>query len=130
MSERRLIREELESEFGELKKLEVGSDKYKAAVDGITKLLDKAIEIDKLELEAEDRFANREAETNLKAKQLEYDKKDRKAKNALTVLSIGIPAGIAVWGTIKSLEFEKDGTITTLIGRGHIGGLIPKWFKY
>ena len=38
-----VLHEEIHNEFGELKKLEVGSEGYRTAVDGICKLLDRAI---------------------------------------------------------------------------------------
>ena len=44
-----MLHDEILNEFEELKKLEVGSDGYRAAVDGISKLLDRAIEYDKLD---------------------------------------------------------------------------------
>lgn len=45
-----LLNEEIKDEFSEVSKLEVGSDKYKVAVDGLAKLCDRAIELEKIQI--------------------------------------------------------------------------------
>ena len=121
-----LLKDEIRSEMGELSKLEVGSDAYKIAVEGITKLADRVIEMEKLELDYEDKVARREDERDFKVIELEEEKKDRLIKNVLTGLGIAIPTGVTIWGTIKSLKFEETGTVTTMMGRGFINKLLPK----
>ena len=51
MSISALLETEIMDEFEALRKEEFGSEKYKVGVDGITKLLDRSIEIDKFENE-------------------------------------------------------------------------------
>ena len=126
MSVKSMLNEELETELEELKKIKIGGDDYKAAVDGITKLADRMIELEKLNNEAEERSKNREVDAELKQAQLEATKKDNRVKNAISIASILIPIGVTIWGTLKSFEFEKDGTVTTLIGKGFINKLIHK----
>lgn len=126
MKNEHLLHEEIQSEFAELSKLAVGSDEYKIAVDGVTKLMDRAIEIDKLNIEYEEKKAARENENDFKIQQLNDEKKDRLIKNLLTGLGIAIPSVITVWGTLKSLKFEEEGTVTTIVGRGFINKLLPK----
>ena len=126
MSVKSMLNEELETELEELKKIKIGGDDYKAAVDGITKLADRMIELDKLNNEAEERNKNREVDAELKQAQLEATKKDNRVKNAISIAGILIPIGVTIWGTLKSFEFEKDGTVTTLIGKGFINKLIHK----
>lgn len=110
-----LLRDEIQSELEKLKDMEVGSDEYKATVDGLTKLTDRTIEFTKIE-----------SESNDKQKQLEEDRKDRLIKNCISVAGIVIPSMITIWGTCKSFEFEKTGTITTILGRGFINKLLPR----
>ena len=119
MKNEHMLHEEIQSELEELSKIEVGSEKYKVAVDGVAKLIDRAIEIDKLNADTQEKVESRETEIDLKLKQMEEDKKDRKVRNVLTALGIGIPAGVSIWGTLKSIKFEENGTITTLAGREH-----------
>ena len=126
MSVKSMLNEELETELEELKKIKIGGDDYKAAVDGITKLADRMIELEKLNNEAEERNKNREVDAELKQAQLEATKKDNRVKNAISIAGILVPIGVTIWGTLKSFEFEKDGTVTTLIGKGFINKLIHK----
>ena len=124
MSVKSMLNEELETELEELKKIKIGGDDYKAAVDGITKLADRMIELDKLNNEAEERNKNREVDAELKQAQLEATKKDNRVKNAISIAGILVPIGVTIWGTLKA--FERDGTVTTLIGKGFINKLIHK----
>ena len=121
-----MLHDEILNEFEELKKLEVGSDGYRAAVDGISKLLDRAIEYDKLDAECNERSLNRGFEEDYKLQLAEDEKRDRRIKNIITIASIAVPSLITIWGTIVSLNFEKEGTVTTIMGRGFINKLLPK----
>ena len=110
-----LLNEELKSEFEVLKELEAGTEDYKVTVDGITKLMDRAIEIEKLNIEQDE-----------KAEQMKEDKKDRLIKNIMTAAGLIIPTIVTIWGTKASFKFEQEGTITTIMGRGFISKLLPK----
>lgn len=126
MKNETLLHEEIESEFNELKKLEAGSEKYKLAVDGLTKLVDRAIEIDKLNDSAKDRREARDADMEIKQQQLYEDVKDRKVRNGIAIAGIIIPTAVTIWGTLKSLKFEETGTITTNAGRNFISRIFKK----
>jgi hypothetical protein len=122
MAIKTILDQEIEDEFAKLDEMKKGTDEYKTTVDGLTKLLDRHIEIEKQKTEAE----VREEERKLKLKQMEDDKKDRWFKNGIAVAGIVIPSAITIWGTIKSIKFEQTGTITTIMGRGFISKLLPK----
>lgn len=126
MSVKRLLSEEIESEFSELKKMEVGSEQYKTAVDGITKLTDRIIEFEKLEADTNEKKNTRLSDLELKQEQLQEEKKDRWIRNSIAAAGIVIPSVLTVWGTVKSFQFEKEGTVTTIMGRGFINKLLPK----
>ena len=121
-----MLHDEILNEFEGLKKLEVGSDGYRAAVDGISKLLDRAIEYDKLDAECNERSLNRGFEEDYKLQLAEDEKRDRRIKNGITIAGIVIPSVITIWGTIKSLNFEEECTVTTIMCRGFINKLLPK----
>lgn len=121
-----LLHEEIESEFECLDSLEVGTEQYKVTVDGIAKLVDRAIEIDKLNIEAEDKAKNREKDMDFKQQQMEEERRDRLIRNCISAASIVIPSLITIWGTVKTFKFEEEGTITSSIGRGFINKLLPK----
>ena len=126
MSVKALLNDEIEDEIEQLRKVELGSDQHKIAADALAKLLDKSIEMDKLDLEYQDRFEAREAENELKQKEIEDEKKDRKVKNILTGVSVIGGFALTVWGTCKSIKFEETGSFTTIMGRGFIQKLLPK----
>lgn len=122
MSIQTLLNEEIKDEFSNLKKMELGSETYKTTVDGLTKLVDRAIELEKIDNEQDEAYENRQVEFS----KIEDDRKDRLIRNILTGAGIIIPTAVTVWGTIKSINFEKEGTITTIMGRGFIQKLLPK----
>lgn len=124
MSIQRLLREEIESEFKELSKITPGGEDYKVAVDGITKLMDRAIELEKNEIDRQDRIDARDSENEFKTKQMEDEKKDRFVKNLLT--GIGTIGGLVVtiWGAKKAWKFEETGTVASPVGRSFINKLI------
>ena len=99
---------EIEEKFDELAKLDPTTKEYSAAVDSVTKLMDRAIEIEKLE----------SSETQSE-KQMEEDRKSRLVKNC-------IDGGLAVtiWGAKASFKFEETGTITTSVGRKFMDKII------
>ena len=113
---------EIEDELQALNEIEVGTDEYKSSVDGVTKLLDRAIEIEKHEAEMKER----EAERIAKNLQVAEEQKDRVVKNYISAGGVVLPLLVTIWGTLKSFKFEKDGTVTTIMGRGFINKLLPK----
>lgn len=121
-----MMHEEIQSELEELSKIKLGSEEYKVTVDGITKLADRVIEMRKSDIEKEAKDRDREIDTNLKIQQMEEERKDRFIKNGIALVGIAIPTAVTIWGTLKSIEFEKEGTITTIMGRGFIQKLLPK----
>ena len=115
MSALNLLTKEIESEFEALAEIEVGTDEYRTTIDGITKLVDRAIDYEKLKFEQ-----------SKEAKQMEEERKDRIVKNSIAVGGVLIPSVITIWGTIKSIQFEKEGTITTFAGRSFFNKLFSK----
>lgn len=143
-SNRELLEEEISAEFNTLKDMELGSEEYKSVVDGLTKLMDRSINLDKLGIDKEEKIKDRESDSNYKAEQLNSEKsyrdsdiilrtqqmsneqRDRLITNAITAAGIVIPSLITIWGTFKTLKFEEQGTVTTIMGRGFINKLLPK----
>lgn len=121
-----LLHEEIQDGFDALSRMERGTETHKTTVDEVAKLFDKAIEIEKLEIEAKEREKAREIEASLKRAQMEEDRKDRRVKNGIALGGIVLPLVVTIWGTFKTLKFEEEGTVTTMMGRGFINKLIPK----
>ena len=119
--------------LAELETTEAGSEQHKALVDAIAKLEDRSLEMQRIQIDAADKakarereFKNDVLEHNLKCEQMSEDRVDRWVKNILTGLGIVSSAALAIWGTKKSFEFEKEGTITTIMGRGWVNRLFGK----
>lgn len=149
MKIKELLNEEIEAELESLNRMtDVCSDSYKATVDSIAKLADRAIELEKIEAsraeaelkvmaskteaqlklnaETEQKRMEIRAEAEQKQKELDDKKKDRIVNGVIAGAGIALPLGVTVWGAIKSFEFEKEGSITTLIGRGFMNKLLKK----
>ena len=122
MGIKKALYQEIEDEFQVLSEIKVGTDEYKSSVDGLTKLLDRAIEIEKHEAEMKEREAERIA-NDIKTAE---EQKDRVVKNYISAGGVVLPLLVTIWGTLKSFKFEQDGTVTTIMGRGFINKLLPK----
>jgi hypothetical protein len=120
------LRDEIGDKILKLNKLEVGTEQYKLAVDALVPLIDKAIQMDKIERELKEQVESRKATNELEERKLKAEKIDRIVKNVLTGVSIGSNIWVVVWGATHSWEFEKTGTVSTLIGRLFMNRLVPK----
>ena len=110
------LRGEFLSELDELRKVEFGSEKYKVGVTGITQIADRLIEMSKLDSEDEKLDIERQ-KLEIEYQRLEEDKKDRKSKNRISVVSTVLPAIIAVVGGAAMFVYEERGSITSQVGR-------------
>lgn len=68
----------------------------------------------------------RAVDYDLKKTQGDEERKGRIWRDAIAIAGIVVPTWLTIWGTKKSFEFEKEGTITTIMGRGFIGKLLHK----
>lgn len=121
-----LLEEEITREFKVLSDLETGTVEYKTTVDGLDKLMGRAIEIDAEKAARKEKRESTNSENYYRTQQLEADDKDRLVKNVLSAVSIIGGFALTVWGTKTSIKFEETGTITTIMGRGFINKLLPK----
>ena len=119
MSIKTQLEDEIREEFEALRKIEVGSDTYRATVEGLTKLVDRKIEMDKVEVDARERVIKRNDDNEFKEMQLADDRKDRAIKNGLTVATLVITTGTTIWGILKSLkiEFKDNEMVTSTVGK-------------
>lgn len=127
MSIKTQLEDEIRDEFEALRKIEVGSDTYRATVEGLTKLVDRKIEMDKVEVDARERVIKRNDDNEFKEMQLADDRKDRAIKNGLTLATLVITTGTTIWGILKSLkiEFKDNEMITSTVGKELMKRVIP-----
>lgn len=124
MSVKRILEEEIKNELENLGRETIGSDNYKANVEGVTKLLDKKIELEKLEAESKDKIESRNIEIEMKLQQMKDEKKDRLIRHGVT---IGTFVGSCVMyglAFVASTNFEREGTFTTEGGRNALRNLM------
>lgn len=112
-----MLRKEIERELEEISKMTPGTDEHRVACSSVQGLIDRAKELEEFGVKCQNEERNRKDDNDFKQKQFEADEKDKKTRNWLTAAGIVVPAGISVWGVLKSLKFEETGTITTLVGR-------------
>lgn len=121
-----LLHDEIETEFTKLSELTPGSDEHKKLSGELAGWMDRAIELERIDRDCEEKAAARAIEERMKQQQLEDEKKDRLIKNILGTAGIVLPLLVTIWGTKVSLKFEEEGTITTHAGRTFIQRLFPK----
>ena len=121
-----LLDDVIVNELKNLKDTKGETDEYKATVECVTKLMDRSIEIKKLKFDQTNKLSRQVIDDEAKVKQDEEDRKDRLIKNCISIAGIVIPALITIWGTLKSLKFEQDGTVTSMAGRAFVSRLFPK----
>lgn len=112
-----MLHDEIESELKNLGTMDCGSEDYKVAVDGLTKLLDRAIEMEKLDISQEEAEANRDNEIEKTMLQIEEEKKTRRSNLGASLLSVAAGVGTAIIGTLITLKFEETGSVSTIAGK-------------
>lgn len=104
---------EIDERFDDIAKLDPSTKEYSAAVESVTKLMDRAIEIEKFE-----------ASETRNEEQMKEDRKSRIVKNCIDVGSVILPLAVTIWGAKASFKFEEEGTITTTVGRKFIDKIV------
>lgn len=121
-----LLEKEIQTEFEELGSMEAGTEEHKETVESLAKLMDRAIELEKLQSANEEKVKDREIDNDFKIMQMNEEKQDRLIKNCIAVAGIVLPIVVTIWGAKATFKFEEEGTITTTMGRGFINRLFPK----
>lgn len=132
-----LLYDEIETDFEKLRKEDMEPEKRKATVDELTRLMDRAIEMKKLENDYNEKVAARESEEKAKAEtrlseqtielqKLEEDKKDRIVRNIISGAGVILPLLVTIWGTKVSMEFERSDSFTTNAGRNFVNSLFRR----
>ena len=115
-----IIHEEIEDELQNLKKMELGTDEYKATVDGVTKLIDREIELKKLDNDRIDSIERREHDAKLKQMEIDNSKKDRLISyidrfigHAITLGTFGISVALYKRTYDQCMNYEVEGVINS-----------------
>lgn len=118
--------DEIETLNDKLLTLTPGTDEYDKVFKEYTALLDRAIELHRIEADTEDKAAARESAQALELQKAKGEKGNRIVQAVINVVGIVLPVVLTVWGTNKSLKFEEEGTVTTTAGRNFMSRLFRK----
>jgi hypothetical protein len=118
--------DEIETLNDKLLTLTPGTDEYDKVFKEYTALLDRAIELHRIEADTEDKAAARESAQALELQKARGEKGNRIVQAVINVAGIVLPVILTVWGTNKSLKFEEEGTVTTTAGRNFMSRLFRK----
>lgn len=111
MTVKELYCDSITDNYERMKKMDKNSDEYTSMLDATLKMTDRYVEFEKIEADV---------------KRQKHEKLIEIVKNGTVIGTTVMTLGVTIWGTIKSLKFEVDGTVTTPIGRGFINKLLPK----
>lgn len=117
MGVKELLTDELERQLGSLEDLPLGSQEYHQAIVDTSILLDKHNDMEKIELDRQEKVKSREHEKDLKDKEMKDERKDRIVRHAITLLTFGVSLGVTIWANVDSKKFEQGFTQTTEAGR-------------
>ena len=115
--------EEFNNQLEEVGKMEVGTEKYKITMDGVTKLADRIIEIEKCEAESDIAEETRVNNELSKAEELRIDKRDKIIRNVIEVVKVVGGFGLTAWAFVAAMNFEKEGVLTTEGGKAALRSL-------
>lgn len=118
--------EELDRRLDSLKDTEVTSDEYKVLMDSVTKLTDRAIELKKVDAEAENQRRIREHEEAMKRKQMKEDRIDKIIGHVLNGIRIGGTFAVCMGLAAMTFTYEEKGTVASPIGKHLLKLAIPK----
>ena len=121
----------------------VNVPEYGEAVTNVTKLMDKLVELKKLDIEQSKLEQMKEIESKkmeieeskleqmkeLETEKIDSENKDRLVKNVITVVTTGAGIVLTIWGTKKTFQFEETGSITSTAGRKYLDALLSKFKK-
>lgn len=109
--------EELERQLGSLEDFAFGSPEYHQAMVDTSILIDKCNDMERIELERQEKAKSREQEKDFKTKEMREERIDRIVKHTITVLTFGISLGVTIWANKDSKNFEMGYTQTTEAGK-------------
>lgn len=121
-----LLEERVQKDFEKLNSEGVDAETRKGLVDETLKFTDRLIELKKHDADIREKQETRRIEDEARTKQMQDEKIDKWVRNGVTLLGIVTTSWLTYWGIRYSTDFEKEGTYTTIAGRGLISKILPK----
>lgn len=117
---------EIECQFEKLRDYEKGSHEYANLVDSTCKLLDRAIRINEIDYEHEEKLKQSDIDSEVKIQQRKKEFIERIVSIFGKTLEIAIPLAVYIWAFLVDLTFEETGMVSSWIGKATLNKLIPK----
>lgn len=99
-------------------------EEYRLQVERVNQLEKQLAELEKTEIEVEEKAASRYIEEQLERDKMEEERKVNKSKNRIEVAKIAVPVSAAVFMGVVSMVFEKTDTITSTAGKNSLRDLL------
>ena len=123
MSVYRSMYEEVESNIGDIGKMELGSEQHIATVNCVNSMIDRLNECDKIK--------NEERKIDIEETRLASDQRGRLALNVITVTTTVAYVAVHVWTVLSDRKFESEGFMhTSEAGRSSRRSLLSLMDKF
>lgn len=120
MNVKQKLKDEFESQMNLLNKMDVGTEQYKLTVDGVTKIADRIIEIEKNERDAE----LKEYQLGNETDSITAEIKNNRMRNVVEIAKCAVPVAAAFAMGIISMKWEKLDTITSSAGKSALRDIL------
>ena len=128
----KLMEDEARKQYEMLGTFECGSDESRVTADVANSVVDRLIEMDKNDTKKME-LKIKEKELELREMELVHEKKDRKVKNIITMVTGVVTLGTYFGFNILAMRFEDRGNIhTTETGKStsrNLSGIMDKLLK-
>lgn len=129
MSVTSMLNKEIMNRMDEIGKMATESSECRVTTEQCMQLLDRYIQMEKIEEDARMREIQYNADLTLRTQQLASEKRDRIIKNILTGVSIIGGFAMTAWMATSGWKFEESGTImTNLPGKAALERGLKRFF--
>lgn len=97
---------------------------YRLQVDRVNQLERQLTELERTEIEVEEKAASRYIEEQLERDKMEEDRKVNKSRNRIEVAKIAAPLSVAFLTAAISMVFEKTDIVSSTAGKNSLRDLI------
>lgn len=97
---------------------------YRLQVDRVNQLERQLTELERTEIEVEEKAASRYIEEQLERDKMEEERKVNKSKNRIEVAKLAAPLSVAFVMGIVSMVFEKTDIVSSTAGKNSLRDLI------
>lgn len=97
---------------------------YRLQVDRVNQLERQLTELERTEIEVEEKAASRYIEEQLERDKMEEERKVNKSRNRIEVAKIAAPLSVAFVMGIVSMVFEKTDIVSSTAGKNSLRDLI------